>query len=103
MFSPPRRVSDPDMHHDTWRTCRDACRDRWLAVSFEVGGGENIPGIPGARTTRNFTYVVRGPWHKCDPIIASQIDSLNKMADILQTFPGAFSWMKTFWFNIKLR
>ena len=23
-----------------WRTCRDACRDRWLAVSFEVGGGE---------------------------------------------------------------
>ena len=27
-----------------WRTCRDACRDRLLAVSFEVGGGENIPG-----------------------------------------------------------
>ena len=29
-------------------------------VSFEVGGGGNVPGIPGARTTRNFTYLVRG-------------------------------------------
>ena len=27
------------------RTCRDACRDRYLAVFFEVGGGENVPGI----------------------------------------------------------
>ena len=36
-------------------TCRDACQDRQLAVSFEVGGGENVPGIPGARATRNFS------------------------------------------------
>ena len=35
-----------------WRTCRDACRDRLLAVSFEIGGGENIPGIPGACNPR---------------------------------------------------
>ena len=27
-----------------WPTCRDACRDRSLAVSFEVGGGENVSG-----------------------------------------------------------
>ena len=45
-----------------WYTCRDACRDRLLAVSFEVGGGENVPGIPGACATRNFAYLVRGPW-----------------------------------------
>ena len=45
-----------------WRTCRDACRDRYLAVSVEVGGGENVPGIPGACATRNFTYLVIGPW-----------------------------------------
>ena len=44
------------------RTCRDACRDHQLAVSFEVGGGENVPGIHGARATRKFTYLVRGPW-----------------------------------------
>ena len=43
------------------RTCRDACRDRYLAVSFEVGDGENVPDIPGACATRNFTYLVRGP------------------------------------------
>ena len=49
-----------------WRTCRDACRDRWPAVSFEVGGGENVPSIPGACATRNFVYLVRGLlWVKC--------------------------------------
>ena len=46
-----------------WRTCRDVCRDRKLAVSFEVGGGENVPGLPGACAIRNFTYLVRGPCH----------------------------------------
>ena len=44
-----------------WRTCRDACRDSYLAVFFEVGGGENVPVIPGACATRNVTYLVRGP------------------------------------------
>ena len=29
-----------------WGTCRDTCRDRQLAVSFEVGGGENVLSIP---------------------------------------------------------
>ena len=44
-----------------WRTCRDACRDRKLVVSFDLGGVENVPGIPGACATRNFTYLARGP------------------------------------------
>ena len=43
--------------------CRDACRDRWLPVSFEVGGGENVLDIPGACVTRNSTYLVRGSWY----------------------------------------
>ena len=38
------------------RTCRDVCRDRSPAVP----GGENVPGIPGACATRNFTYLL---WH----------------------------------------
>ena len=64
-FSPPPQVIDLDMDHArASRTCRDACRDRQLAVSFEVGGGENVPGIPGAYATNNFTYLVRGPWCK---------------------------------------
>ena len=26
------------------------------------GGGENVPGIPGACATFNFSYLARGPW-----------------------------------------
>ena len=48
-----------------WRTCRDACWDHLLVVSFEVGGGENVPDIPGACATRNFTCLVRGPFPRC--------------------------------------
>ena len=41
-------VSDPDMHHGTCAT-------------LTRGGGENVPGITSACTTRNFTYLARGP------------------------------------------
>ena len=51
------------------RTCRDACRNRKLAVSFEIGGGENVPGIPGACATRNFVYLARGPWRRSDTVL----------------------------------
>ena len=44
-----------------WCTCRDACRNHYLAVSLEVGGGENVPSMPGARATRNAVYLVRTP------------------------------------------
>ena len=47
-----------------WCTCRDAK----LPVSFEVDGGENIPGIPGACATCNFTYLVRGPTDMKQPL-----------------------------------
>ena len=61
-FSPPQPVSDPDMHHGTCVThVRDAYRDGQLAVSYEVGGRENVPGIPSACATRKFAYPVRGP------------------------------------------
>ena len=33
-----------------------------MAVSFDVGGGENVPGIPSACATHKFTYLVRSPW-----------------------------------------
>ena len=40
-----------------------AYRDHKLTVSVEVGGGENVPGIPGACTTRNFKYLLKkSPW-----------------------------------------
>ena len=42
-------------------TCRTACGDRQLTASLAVGGGENVPGIPGAWANHNFAYLVIGP------------------------------------------
>ena len=53
-FSPPSRVSDPDMHHATWVTHVPWC----VPGSLTSGGGEKVP---GACTSRNVTYQVRGP------------------------------------------
>ena len=62
-FSPPPRVSDPDIHHGTCVTHLPQCMlDRWITVSFDVGDRENVPGIPGASATRKFTYLVRSQW-----------------------------------------
>ena len=51
-------VSDPGMHHDTCVTRVPRC----ISGSLTRGGGENVPGIPGACATRNVTYLARGPW-----------------------------------------
>ena len=61
-FFPLPRVSDPNMHHGTcvthvpWRMLGSL-----TSGYFEVGGGKNVLGIPGACATRNFMYLVRGP------------------------------------------
>ena len=49
-------VSDPGMHHDTRATHVPWC----MSGSLTRGGGENVPGIPGACASRNFTYLTRG-------------------------------------------
>ena len=46
------------MHHGTCVTHVPWC----MSGSLTGGGGENVPGIPGACTTRNFAYLVRSPW-----------------------------------------
>ena len=62
--SPRRRlqmkplVSDPGMHHGTCVTHVPWC----MSGSLFRGGGENVPGIPGARPARNFTHLARGPY-----------------------------------------
>ena len=53
-------VSDPGMHHGTCVKYVPWC----LSGSLTSGGGENVPGIPGACATRNFAYLVRGPYRK---------------------------------------
>ena len=90
MFSPPLWVNDPDMHHGTCVTPVLWCMSGSLtAVSFEVGGGENVPGIPGACATQNFTYLARGPYH---------YDS-NRIFYDLQGIWGKSSQLKTSHFN----
>ena len=62
-FSPPPRVSYPDMRHCKRVTHVPRCAPASLNnVSFVVGGSENVPGIPGACANRNFSYLVTGPW-----------------------------------------
>ena len=51
-------VNDPDMHHGTWVTHVPWC----MSGPLTRGGEENVPGISGACATRNFTYLVRGPF-----------------------------------------
>ena len=51
-------VSDPGMHHGTCVTHVPWC----MSGSLTCGDGENVPGIPGACATHNFTYLARGPW-----------------------------------------
>ena len=53
-------VSDPGMHHGSCVTHVPWCMSGLLTC----GGGENVPDIPGACATRNFTYLARGPWNK---------------------------------------
>ena len=50
-------VNDPVMHHGTCVT-----HVPWfMSGSLTRGGGENVPGFPGACATHNFAYLVRGP------------------------------------------
>ena len=56
-----------------------ACRDRSLTVSFEVSGGEDIPGIPGACVTRNFTYLVRGPLYNNNKDVDRMVHLQNSL------------------------
>ena len=51
-------VSYPGLHHGTCVTHVPWCMSGLLTC----GVGENVPGIPGACATRNFTYLARGPW-----------------------------------------
>ena len=50
-------VSDSGMHQGTCVTHVPWC----MSGSLSRGGRENVPGIPGTRATRNFTYLIRGP------------------------------------------
>ena len=51
----------------SWRSRYASCVTHvpWCMLRLlNCGGGENAPGIPGASTTHNLTYLVTGPWIK---------------------------------------
>ena len=54
-------VSDPGMHHGTCVAHVTWC----MSGSLTRGSGENVPSIPGACATSNFTYLARGPLAEC--------------------------------------
>ena len=78
-------VSDPGMHHGTcvthvpWR----------MSGSLTRSGGENIPGIPGACATRNFAYLVRGPWTQKYNINSSSDESAPWLLQVTSTLEMA--------------
>ena len=76
-------VSDRGMHHGTCITHVPWC----MSGSLTRCDGENVPGIPGACATRNFTYLVRGPCRTIN--IMSSVLSLGETAG----FQHCFLWM----------
>ena len=58
LFQGKPPFNDPDMHHDTCVTHTPWC----MSGSLTSGSGENVPSIPGACATHNFTYLASGPW-----------------------------------------
>ena len=51
-------VNDHGIYHGTCVTHVPWC----MSGLLNRGGGENVPGIPGACSTRNFAHLARGPW-----------------------------------------
>ena len=72
-------VRDPGMHHGTCVTHVSWC----MLGSLNRGhdGGENVPGIPGACTTCNFTYLTRGLWLL--PIANGKLYSISQFTWLL--------------------
>ena len=68
-------VSDPAMHHGMCATHVPWC----MTGSLTRGGVENVPGIPGACTNRNITYLVRGPCF----ILTQQADRDSSLLDVV--------------------
>ena len=67
-------VSDPVRHHDTCVTHVPWC----MSGSLTRGGGENVPGIPGACTTRDFTYL-----EKAHGLL---LDGIKPLTDLMLTY-----------------
>ena len=71
-------VSDSGMHHGTCLT-----HMRWyMSGSLTRGDGENVPGIPGACATRNFTFVARDQLIVLSSRTFAQINTATSRVDL---------------------
>ena len=61
-------VRDAGMHHGTWVMHVPWC----MSGSLIRGGGENVPGIPGACTTRNLHISQELKKSSCDSLMIGQ-------------------------------
>ena len=84
-------VSDPGMHHGTCVTHVPWC----MSISLTSGVGENVPGIPGACATRNFTYLARGPLVKT--FLKQEFPYYNCNASILVLSIFPVGYLKSIW------
>ena len=72
------QVSDPGMHHGTCVTHVPWC----MSGSLIGDGRENVPSIPGACATCNFTYLTRGPWGKRSSTVAQSLKWWSSYLDL---------------------
>ena len=86
-------VSDPGMYHGTCVTHVPWC----MSGSLTCGGGENVPGIPGARATRNIAYLARGPLPGCFLIVSQTLQ--QTICSEIETKFQHFPFMKN---NLKI-
>ena len=70
-------VSDLGRDHGT---C-DTHVPRYMSGSLPAVAEENVPGIPGACVTSNFTYLERGPCHEI-PFVVSRLGHADVFQDI---------------------
>ena len=83
-FPHHRPQSDRSMHHGKCVMHMPWC----MSGSLTRGGEENVPGIPGACTTDNSAYLVRGPCI-CFPILPQRSCIMPKKVAECQCFSSA--------------
>ena len=91
-------VNNPDVHHGTCVTHVPGC----MLGSLTHGGRENVPGIPGACTTRISTNLVRGPWRIVQDKYATVSDNCLPCNMFKMKYHRYFSYrqlfLSTLWF-----
>ena len=83
----PACITARASHHDTCVTHVSWC----MSESLTCAGGENVPGIPGACTTRNFTYLSRGPWDRVHGMRPRDLPSWNIISKIARRSPNLWN------------